>query len=479
MTDTTSPARPAPPAPATADPALVERLAAHRALVGVPRTELEWLAAHGTLEHYAKGFQITRRGQPINTGAVFIFSGRISHFLERGGVWRRVMEWQAGDVTGQLPYSRMSIANGNTIFDEDSEGLVIGADLIPQLPVSCPTVTASLVHIMVDRARAFKASDSQVEKMASLGKLAAGLAHELNNPAAAAARSASALAEAVAVSDRASRALGAAKLSDTESAVLDELHRRCIDVPTTAVLSPLERADREDELADWLAAHDADESHSGPLASTGVTTASLDALAAALPPAKLDAALQWIAAGCTIRGLARDIDRAATRVHDLVSAVKGFTYMDHATTPEPVDLRRGITDTISVLGAKARSRSIALTVDVPEGLPPIRGFGGEMNQVWANLIDNAIDAVGEAGRVIVSARVEGSGVVVRVEDNGPGIPAELRTRIFDPFFTTKPVGSGTGLGLDIVRRLVENNDGQIGLESAPGRTVFSVILRPA
>jgi signal transduction histidine kinase len=156
--------------------------------------------------------------------------------------------------------------------------------------------------------------------------------------------------------------------------------------------------------------------------------------------------------------------------------VKGFTYMDHAPSAEPVDVGKGLTDTLAVMGAKAREKSASLALDVPTDLPRACGFGGELNQVWANLIDNALDAVSENGRVMVTARAEGSRVVVRVTDNGSGIPAEVKSRVFDPFFTTKPVGKGTGLGLDIVRRLVDRNDGSIEVESEPGRTEFRVAL---
>jgi signal transduction histidine kinase len=150
--------------------------------------------------------------------------------------------------------------------------------------------------------------------------------------------------------------------------------------------------------------------------------------------------------------------------------------MDHAPSPEPVDIAKGLRDTLAVMGAKARGKSVALMVDAPADLPRVRGFGGELNQVWANLIDNALDAVKDGGKVRVTARVEGKKIVVRVTDDGSGIPPEVKSRIFDPFFTTKPVGQGTGLGLDIVRRLVDRNDGSIEVASEPGRTEFRVML---
>ncbi len=453
---------------------VLARLQAHQTVGQAPREELEWLLAHGTLEHYEPGHLIAKNGEPVDA-LYILLSGRVTHYMEQGGHWRKALDWHAGEVSGQLPYSRMITAPGNSIVEEPSEAFRLGREHLPQLPVACPHVTAVFVHGMVDRARAFKTNDLQVEKLASLGKLAAGLAHELNNPASAATRSAHLITAAVDELDTAARALGAVGLDAKEMALVDRVRTRCSDTPT-GVLTPLERADREDTIARWLAQHDVDESFATPLAETDASPELLDELAAGLSGEKLGATLRWLAAGCTLRGLSRDIERAASRVHALVSAVKGFTYMDHARAPEPVDIGKGLADTLALLAAKARGKAVSLTNEVPTDLPRARGVGGELNQVWANLVDNALDAVPEGGRVVVSARAEGPRVIVRVTDNGPGIPAELKNRIFDPFFTTKPVGQGTGLGLDIVRRLLDQNNATIDVDSAPGRTEFRVAL---
>ena len=206
---------------------------------------------------------------------------------------------------------------------------------------------------------------------------------------------------------------------------------------------------------------------------------ALDTLAAIVGPDALDATLQWIAAGCQVRTLATHIETSASRISGLVGAVKGFTFMDHAPTPEPVDIRRGITDTFTMLGAKARAKSVEMSVQFAADLPCAHGVGAELNQVWMNLIDNALDAVTVGGRVEVTASEAPGRVVVRIVDDGPGIPAAIQGRIFDPFFTTKDVGQGTGLGLDIVRRLVQQHDGDIELNSRPGRTQFCVSLPAA
>jgi signal transduction histidine kinase len=362
------------------------------------------------------------------------------------------------------------------VIQEPSVLLRVPREHLTEIPIACPHVAAELVHVMVDRARAFKASDLQVEKLASLGKLAAGLAHELNNPASAAIRSAQLLSQALDESDEASRSLGAAQLHADESAVIERVRAACLAEPTTVPLSSLEQADREEAITKWLDDHDADESLGVPLAESALSPDMLSELASTLSGDKLNAALRCLATACAVRGLARDIERASSRVHALVSAVKGFTYMDHASVAEPVDVAKGLSDTLVVMAAKARAKSASLRADVATDLPRVRGSGGELNQVWANLVDNALDAVADGGKVTVTARAEGESVVVRVLDDGSGIPADVKGKIWDPFFTTKAVGKGTGLGLDIVRRLVDRNDGLIDVESEPGRTEFRVAL---
>ena len=460
------------------DDNLLARLQNHRTLAQAPIEELQWLIAHGTLERYEAGFMVARNGELVD-GLYVILSGHVSHRTDQGGTWRKVIDWRAGEVSGYLPYSRMTTAPGNSVVEESTEALHIRRSDIDEMIRACPRVTAALVHVMVDRARAFKTSDLQQEKMASLGKLAAGLSHELNNPASAAARSAQLITEALAESDAAARALGAAGLQQRELEAIDEVHAVCVGTPTLTVLSPMEHADREEAIADWLTEHVCDDTLAGALADTELNTAALDDLAKIVKGDKLQAALRWVAAACTVRALARDIERAASRVHALVSAVKRHTHMDQSAAPKPVDVGISLSDTLSVLGGKARRKSVAITIDAPANLPPALGFAGELNQVWSNLIDNALDAAPSEGRVTVTARAEGERVVVRVEDDGPGIPPELRGRIFDPFFTTKPVGEGTGLGLDTVRQLIARNEGSIDVDSEPGRTQFRVSLPAA
>lgn len=457
---------------------IVERLASHKTLGAAPREELEWLAARGTLHRLEEGTHLSSKGVPIPNMYV-ILSGHVAIFVDRGAGKNKAFDWFAGDVTGVLPYSRMTSPPGDAIVQEAAEVLFVPKVHLDEMIRTCHTVTSLLVHKMLDRARVFTSTGLHDEKMVSLGKLSAGLAHELNNPAAAIERSASLLEDRLRIADQAARALGAAKLTDAQLEAVDNVRAVCLGKPDQGVRSPLQQAQREDDIADWLTAHGVDERIAEPLAETAVTIAALDAIATAVQGPALDAVIRWTAAGCSVQGLASEIQEASMRISGIVMAIKGFTHMDQAAVADSINLVPGLGTTVTVLKSKARAKSIAVTVDAPADLPQVWGYAGELNQIWANLLDNALDAAPEKSTVEVSARVEKQRVVVRVVDHGAGIPDSVRPRIFEPFVTSKPVGQGTGLGLDIVRRLVMHNDGQIEFDSAPGRTEFRVFLNLA
>jgi signal transduction histidine kinase len=458
-----------------ADADIVERLASLPAMASIPRVELEWLTTHGLLAVWETGTVIAPKSKRIETLWILL-SGHIAIRVDRGAGPRRVMEWRTGDVGGLLPYSRMTGPPGDTYCEELTEVLLIHEKHFPGMIHRCPVFTARTVHIMLDRARAFNTSDLQDEKMISLGKLAAGLAHELNNPASATVRSAKLLLAGLVQADSAARALGAASLSDEKLHEIEQTRDTCLASPAGTIRSPIEQVEREDEIVEWLARHHSDPGHAASLAETAVTIEALDVLAKSASGATLDAALRWIATGCATRSLAIDIERAATRIYELVAAVKKFTYMDRLAGPESVDVEAGLRDTLRVVGSKAKSKGAAITLDIEPNLPRAYATGGELNQVWLNLIDNALDAVSEGGRVSISARQELDRIVVRIVDDGPGIPPDIGPQIFDPFFTTKPPGQGTGLGLDVTRRLLRRYHGEISFDSRPGRTEFRVSL---
>jgi signal transduction histidine kinase len=316
------------------------------------------------------------------------------------------------------------------------------------------------------------------ERLASLGTMAAGLAHELNNPAAAATRAAAELAEALDVLGSTIGHFVESGVERAEAHELVEMQRAALARAAEAgVLGALDAADAEDAVADalddlgvpdgWRLAE--------PLARAGVDVAWLERVQRLAGPAT-GAALEWVAASLTARGLAAEIADSTQRMSRLVGAVKTYAYMDRGELVE-VDLHEGLETTLVILGHKLKHTAIRVERAYDRDLPPVTVHGAELNQVWTNLIDNAIDAMGEEGVLGVTTRRDGDCVEVHVADSGPGIAEDVLPRIFDPFFTTKDVGHGTGLGLDTARRIVaDRHRGSLSVDSRPGRTVFTVRL---
>jgi signal transduction histidine kinase len=316
------------------------------------------------------------------------------------------------------------------------------------------------------------------ERLASLGTMAAGLAHELNNPAAAAQRAAGQLAEAIDVVGAAVGHFVESGVERREAETLVALQREAMaGAESRGALDALDAADAEDDLADRLEALGVPEAwrHAEPLAAAGVDEAWLDRLAAAAGPAT-GAAVAWVAATLTAHGLAVELQESTRRMSDLVGAVKEYTYMDRGGLVE-VDLHEGLETTLKVLGHKLKHTSIEVVRDYDRTLPKLTLRGSELNQVWTNLLDNAIDALGDHGTLTIATRRENACAIVDVGDDGPGIAPEIRDRVFDSFFTTKDVGAGTGLGLATARRIVvDRHDGSLTFDSEPGRTTFRVSL---
>jgi len=453
---------------------LINRLAALPNLEKIPHQELKWLVSHGQFEKHEVGKVIAPKGERVDKLWI-ILSGCVAVKVDRGVGPRLVIEWREGDVSGILPYSRMTGPPGDNYLEKKSELLTIEVKYFPEMVHRCPQFTAYTVHLMLDRARSFNASDLHDEKMISLGKLAAGLAHEINNPAAAIVRGAKQILEYLADVEASSRELGAADLSDNILASIEQLRSTClIEQPNT--LSPMQQADWEDKITNWLERHKVDKTNAEQLANTPVTIDMLEELSAKLSDKALDITLRWIATYCAASSLSVDIEQAASQISELVSAIKKFTYMDNLTASEYVDVESGLRDTIKVLVAKSKSKGANVKLDIQEKLPRVRATGSELNQVWMNLIDNALDAISHRGNIHISVYKEEYRLVVRIVDDGPGIPADVLPRIFDPFFTTKPQGQGTGLGLDITRRLLRVYHGDITVQSKPGRTEFRVTL---
>jgi signal transduction histidine kinase len=352
------------------------------------------------------------------------------------------------------------------------------ADDFRRMAFAQPAVHRRVMQQVAPVMSRVQAMEQNRERLASLGTMAAGLAHELNNPAAAARRAAADMVEAIETVGRTLDRFVAAGIEREEAAQLLELHHEAIaGAEGRTALSALDAADAEDELLDRIEDLGVPEPWrlSEPLAAAGVDADWLERVAALAGPAT-DAALGWTAAVLTARDLAQQLEESTGRMSSLVGAVKTYAYMDRGELVE-VDLHEGLETTLAVLGHRLKHTEIEVVRDYDRELPKLTVRGSELNQVWTNLLDNAIDALGDAGTITIATRLDGNCAEVDVIDDGPGVPAEIRERVFDSFFTTKDVGRGTGLGLATARRIVvDRHGGSLTLASDPGRTSFLVRL---
>lgn len=363
-------------------------------------------------------------------------------------------------------------------------GYALGRTRVARVPVehfnelilACPEMRELLLPAMAERRRAEYAITSQQQKLAALGKMSAGLAHELNNPAAAARRAAQTLTGSLEDVESLCCELLTAILKQTGDDV--ELIDVCkLGRHQGTELDSLTRSEREDELSDWLATFKVPEpwDAASSLVAAGLTRKDLEPLATRTPAALTGKLLTWLAKDIEMRLTCHDLQESTNRITDIVCAMKSYSHMDRGNTKAPTDLHQGLDTTITILKHKARKKDVRFEKDYGD-VPPVLASGGELNQVWTNLLDNAIDASPVDGRIQIRTVREGDQALVEITDHGGGIAPAIRDRMFEPFFTTKPVGEGTGLGLDTSYRIVKNHQGDIGFESRPGQTRFTVRL---
>ncbi|MEM7734710.1 MAG: ATP-binding protein [Deinococcota bacterium] len=429
---------------------------------------LTWLAEHANVYHYPDGELVFRNGDPADE-MTLIIAGGFAVFANGQVVFRA----DAGEIAGTLPHSRMThvSADGRAVGDTIIGG--IHRDHFPEMLARIPILDARLVARMSDRIRDVAKKEQQQEKLMALGKLSAGLAHELNNPAAALERTAGAL------QDRLDMLMGLTTRPMPE--VLVGPFEEVLRTASAPDLSSLARSEREDDLSDWLEDRSVDSAWevSESLVDVGLTQESLATLLAPINEADVNCAVRWLDMLASLQTMARDMQQAASHIVTLVQSVKTYTHMDRSTGLELCDVREGLNSTLVMLGHKLKTNNINVTTDYPDNVPEVPARVGALNQVWTNIIDNAIDAMQDANDAQLKIMLEPTPtcLYVTISDNGSGIPKDVQARIFEPFFTTKDVGEGTGLGLDIVASIVKDqHSGVIELESEPGHTAFTVQL---
>ena len=449
-----------------------EHLRALTIFEDLPDEVLRWYLDHARVEHFKENDRLFRENQPA-THLLVMLEGSFQLTLRLDGTLMPVSVYGPGTVAGILPYSRMETYPGEAVALAPARVLLLPKECFAELEQISQPLTQRFVAVMTNRVRESARAQQQREKMMALGKLSAGLAHELNNPAAAIRRTAAELERRVAALPDQVEQLGRHQLNAHQMRAICTLMKEGLGT-SGGRLSPLEKSEREDQLADWLEAHGLDDgyAYTEQMVGAGIDPDALESLGSQVPAAALPDVVRWFDLALATARLVAEIQSAATRISGLVGSVKNYTHMDRATDAEPTDVREGLANTLVMLNHKLKDKQIRVETDYAADLPTIRAHPGELNQVWTNLIDNAVDAMDAGGTLRLSARPEGDFLRVTVADTGPGIAPELQSRIFEPFFTTKGVGEGTGLGLDVVRRILSSHRADVKVESQPGRTAF-------
>jgi signal transduction histidine kinase len=456
----------------------VEQLRSIDLFEGLSEAELEQWAQAAHVRELAPGTSVAEQGKP-SPAFHLVLSGSLEAFqVDAEGRAEPVGEHRAPTWVGAIAVLTGGVSGVRMVALGDVTLAAVESEEFIQLTLAQRPVfdrVMAQVRPVVSRITAF---ESDRERLAGLGTMAAGLAHELNNPASAARRAASDLAEALAVLASTIGHFVESGVEREEARQLVELQQQALSqCSARSALDALDAADAEDELREAIEDLGVEEAWklSEPLSMAGVDAAWLGQLSE-LAGAATQPALQWVAASLTAQKLAAELGQSTQQMSALVGAVKSYAYMDRGELVE-TDIHEGLETTLTVLGHKLKHTQIEVVREYDRTLPKLTVNGGELNQVWTNLLDNAIQALGERGTITISTSREGPCVRVDIADDGPGIAPEVRERIFEPFFTTKDVGQGTGLGLDTARRIVrERNRGSIDVASEPGHTVFHVRL---
>src|SRR5262245_29127596 len=443
------------------------------AFAGLPEDQIDWFLSHAEELRLKGGNTYIRQGDPADAMFV-ILEGQFQARGELGGE-TVIFTTNRGDVGGVLPFSRMKQFPLDVRATIDAKILRFPSSLFPELVRKMPELTKRLVGLMSDRIRETTRMEQQRDRLASLGKLSAGLAHELNNPASAAKRATAQLREVLIKIRDASHELGRRELTAAQKIEIEKLEASFTqhgEVP----LDALQLSDLEGQIDSLLRSHGQNDlwQLAADLARRNVKPEALEALFSILDADTARAALIRIAASVEIASLLHEIESGASRISDLVGAIKEYTYMDQSPV-QNVDVVKSLETTLTILNHKLKHGVVVQREYEPVPLL-VNSFGSELNQVWTNIIDNAIDAMGGKGELRVRTYRDDDCVVVEIADNGPGISPDIQPHIFEPFFTTKKVGQGTGLGLDTALRIVKKHRGAIEVSSKPGDTRFQVWL---
>ncbi|MCH2233361.1 MAG: ATP-binding protein [Crocinitomicaceae bacterium] len=458
---------------------LLSKIKEIETLKDVPDEQLQWLIDNGEVLNFEEGDPIFRPGDPIDR-LIIGLEGRAVFKIQQGNQYRVMGELNPLDLTGYLPYSRAQTAQATADATEPMKIFVFPKAKMREMIQTQDELTTALVHHMSTRIREFTKSQQLNDKMMSLGKLSAGLAHELNNPSAAIVRSARSLGDHLRILPEGFKKLLTIDITEEQADFVNQVLFEKVQGGIRD-LNMMERSEKEDDLLDWLDDNEIDDSDtiSENLVEFGYEVDDLDDMKDEISENSLPAVIKWINQTITTNRLIGEIEEASQRINKLVTSIKSYTHMDQAPEKAATDIHIGINNTLTMLNHKINGAGIEIQKDFEDGLPQPEILASEMNQVWTNLIDNAVDAMDGAEKKILTIRTfkDREFVNVIIGDSGSGIPQDIQDKIFDPFFTTKEVGKGTGLGMEVVQRIIKRqHNGAITFTSEPGKTEFKVCL---
>lgn len=454
----------------------IEDLKIVKEFQNVPDSQLQWLITEGETVELEKDDLLFNSGEPVTTSYILL-DGKMRICAVQSGKQKELRILDPGQFTGYLPYSRATITPAFCEAIKKSWVFKCSKEKLEQGFGTHYELIEAMVHMMLSRVREFTSIQQQNEKMFALGKLSAGLAHELNNPAAAISRAAALLQTQVSRLPHLFQSVADLRIEPEKVEKISKLIVNKINTEPPA-LTMMQKANLEDEITDWLNNNHLKDTDPEGLVERGFTTNELDVFKACSTPEHLPVLLEWVSNYLVTNKMAEDIRASSERISNLVGAVKNFTFMDKNTDRQLTDIHTGIRNTLTMLNYKLRKGNITVIEQYDDSIPQIKIFPGEMNQVWTNIIDNAIDAmeVNHKGNLTITTTHDDRFVKVLIKDNGPGIPEDIKQNIFAPFFTTKQIGKGSGLGLDVVSRIMIQHNGEVKVKSEPGATEFEICI---
>lgn len=464
------------------NPVTIEDLRKVTALQDLPEEHLKWILERGEYGEFEDGELMFKTGDPIEF-MTFILEGKGDFYMNVNG--RMVFyitfgnDDLTGGVTGLLPYSRMRLVPGNSIAVGKVRILRLHKKYFHELENLNPAFIQRLIGYMTERARYFATTQMQQEKVSALGKLAAGIAHELNNPAAAIDRISDELTKRIRLNIELTEGLLNKNISPALIGNIREIAKEKSNHRTRKEkLTALERMQKEDEINDWLSDMGFDDTKemSETFIEAGFSILELEKIKSDTGDEGFQNILRWLENLMSSQLIIRDLEDASERITNLVGAIKSHVHMDRLDTLHYTDLHKDIEDTLILLGYKIRDKNITVKKNFCDNMPEVEVYSGDLNQVWTNIIDNAIYAVPKDGEIQIDTSCDMKNVVVSITDNGIGISKDIINRIFDPFFTTKKVGEGTGIGLDLVKTVISRHNGDVKVNSVPGKTEFKICI---